>query len=107
MMVLREMRRRARTLVGPVLGLALIGYFAYHLVEGDRGLFAWLRVTQELHSAQKTLTNVTAEREALDHRVSHMRSERVDPDLLDTQVRKTLDVAKPDEIVIMQPSEKR
>jgi cell division protein FtsB len=107
MMVLREMRRRARALVGPVLGLALIGYFAYHLVEGDRGLFAWLRVTQELHSAKKTLENVTAEREALDHRVSHMRSARVDPDLLDTQVRKTLDVAKPDEIVIMQPSEKR
>jgi cell division protein FtsB len=107
MMVLREMRRRGKALVGPVLGLALIGYFAYHLVEGDRGLFAWLRVTQELHGAEKTLTQVTAEREALDHRVSNMRSERVDPDLLDTQVRKTLDVARPDEIVIMQPPEKR
>lgn len=107
MMVLREMRRRAKALVGPVLGLALIGYFAYNLVEGDRGLLAWLRVTQELHSAQKTLANATAEREALDHRVSNMRSERVDPDLLDTQVRKTLDVARPDEIVIMHPPEKR
>jgi cell division protein FtsB len=107
MMVLREMRRRAKTLVGPVLGLALIGYFAYHFVEGDRGLLAWLRVTQELRGAQKTLTDVTAEREALDHRVSHMRSERVDPDLLDTEVRKTLDVARPNEIVIIQPPEKR
>ena len=107
MMVLREMRRRARALVGPIVGLALIGYFAYHLVEGDRGLLAWLRVTQELHGAQQTLTNVTAEREALDRRVSNLRSDRVDPDLLDTQVRKTLDVAAPDEIVIMQPPQKR
>ena len=106
MMVLREMRRRGKALIGPLLGLALIGYFAYNLVEGDRGLLAWLRVTQELRSAQKTLAGVTAEREALDRSTSHMRSERVDPDLLDTQVRKTLDVARPDEIVIMQPSEK-
>ena len=107
MMVLREMRRRARALVGPVLGLALIGYFAYHLVEGERGLLAWLKVTQELRGAQQRLTTVTADREALDHRVSNLRSERVDPDLLDTEVRKTLDVARPDEIVIMQPPEKR
>jgi cell division protein FtsB len=106
MMVLREMRRRGKALAGPVFGLALIGYFAYHLVEGDRGLLAWLRVTQELRAAKQTLATVTAERAALDHRVSHMRSERVDPDLLDTQVRKTLDVAAPDEIVIMQPSQK-
>ncbi len=107
MMVLREMRRRARVLVGPVFGLALIGYFAYHLVEGDRGLRAWLRVTLELRGAKERLAAVKAERAALEHRVSHMRSDRVDPDLLDTQVRRTLDVAAPDEIVIMEPPDKR
>ena len=42
------MRRRAKVLVAPVLGLALTGYFAYHLVEGDRGMRAWMRLTQEL-----------------------------------------------------------
>jgi len=44
-----------------------------------------------------------AERAALDHRVSQMRPDHVDPDLLDSQVRRTLDVASPDEIVIIQP----
>jgi cell division protein FtsB len=107
MMVLREMRRRAKVLVGPVLGLALIGYFAYHLVEGDRGLRAWLRVTQELRGAKENLATAAAERAALEHRVSHLRSDHVDPDLLDTQVRKTLDVVSPDEIVIVTPPEKR
>ena len=107
MIVLREMRRRAKVLVGPVLGLALIGYFAHHLVEGDRGLRAWLRVTQELRGAKETLATVAAERAALEHRVSHLRSDHVDPDLLDTQVRRTLDVVSPDEIVIMAPPEKR
>jgi len=107
MIVLREMRRRARVLIAPVLGLALTGYFAYHLIEGERGLKAWARVTQELRLAKETLSAVSAERGALEHKVSHMRPEQVDPDLLDSQARRTLDVVSPDEIVIMQPQEKR
>jgi len=93
-------------LVAPVFGLALTGYFAYHLVEGDRGLRAWLRVVQDLRVAQENLASMSAERTALEHRVSHLRPDHVDPDLLDSQVRKTLDVVSPDEIVIMQPPQK-
>jgi cell division protein FtsB len=107
MVVLREMRRRAKVLAAPVFGLALIGYFAYHLVEGERGLRAWLRVSQELRAAKAKLADIAAERAALDHRVSHMRPDHVDPDLLDSQVRTTLDLAAPDEIVIMRPTEQR
>jgi cell division protein FtsB len=106
MIVLREMRLRAKVLVPPVLGLAVTGYFAYHLVEGDRGLRSWVRVAQELRLAKENLSAVAAEREALDHRVSQMRPDHVDPDLLDAQVRRTLDVVAPDEIVIIQPLEK-
>jgi cell division protein FtsB len=87
--------------------LALTGYFAYHLVEGDRGLRAWLRISQELRMAKEKLTDIAAERAALEHRVSHMRPDHVDPDLLDSQVRATLDLAGPDEIVIVRPTEPR
>ena len=107
MIVLREMRRRAKVLIGPVLGLALTGYFAYHLVEGDRGLRAWMRITQELRQAKSNLADVAAERATLDRRVANMRPDHLDPDLLDTQVRRNLDVAAPDEIVIMQPGNAR
>ena len=107
MIVLREMRRRAKVLVGPVLGLALTGYFAYHLVEGDRGLRAWMRITQELRQAKSNLADVATERAALDRRVANMRPDHLDPDLLDTQVRRNLEVAAPDEIVIMQPANLR
>jgi cell division protein FtsB len=107
MIVFREMRRRARVLIAPVLGLALTGYFAYHLVEGDRGLRAWMRITQELRQAKANLADVAAERTALDRRVANMRPDHLDPDLLETQVRRNLDVAAPDEIVIMQPANRR
>jgi cell division protein FtsB len=87
-----------------MLGIALTFYFAYHLVEGDRGLRAWVRVTQELRAAKDQVTAISAERAQLEHRVSHMRPDRVDPDLLDAQVRKMLDVMRPDEFAIMTPS---
>ena len=107
MIVFREMRRRAKVLVAPVLGLALTGYFAYHLVEGDRGLRAWMRLTQELRTAKVALADVSTERARLERRASNMRSEHLDPDLLDSQVRRTLDFAAPDEIVIIQPAKPR
>jgi cell division protein FtsB len=107
MIVLREMRRRAKVLIAPVLGLALTGYFAYHLVEGDHGLRAWMRITQELRQAKSNLADVAAERTVLDRRVANMRPDHLDPDLLETQVRRNLDVAAPDEIVIMQPANRR
>ena len=107
MIVLREMRRRMKTWVAPVFGIAAVFYFAYHLVEGDRGLRAWVRVAQDLRIAKENLSATSAERAELEHKVAHMRPSHVDPDLLDLQVRKILDVGSPDEIVIIQPTEKR
>jgi cell division protein FtsB len=105
--VLREMRRRLKTWVAPVFGIAATFYFAYHLVEGDRGLRAWVRVTQDLHVAKDNLAATSEERAALARKVAHLRPDQLDPDLLDAQVRRTLDVVLPDEIVIMKPADNK
>src|SRR5689334_11512208 len=99
MIVRREIRKWVRALAGPVLGIMLTGYFGYHLVEGDRGLRAWVRLSQELRQAKEELAAASAKRTELQHRVAHMRANQVDPDPLDSQIRKTLDVLRPDEIV--------
>src|SRR5215208_4989945 len=107
MIVMREIRRRARALAGSILGILLTGYFGYHLVEGDRGLRAWVRISQELRQAKEQLAVASAKRTELQHRVAHMRADHVDPDLLESQIRKTLDVLRPDEIVIPVPPDGR
>jgi cell division protein FtsB len=107
MIVLHEMRRRARLLVGPVLGIAATGYFVYHTFEGDRGLRAGRDITQQLSQAKQALAAVEAERDALQHKVSGLEPDHVDPDLLDQQIRSTLDLAAPNEIVILHPDERR
>ena len=104
MIVLHELRRRARFLVGPLLGAALTSYFVYHTIEGDRGLRAWTDINQQLRMAKDQLTTVEAERDALEHKVDGLNPNHVDPDLLDQQIRTQLDLVSPGEVILMQPS---
>jgi cell division protein FtsB len=99
MQALNAIRLRARVIIGPILGISLVVYFAYHLVQGDRGLIAWLRLTQQINEAHITLAQVQAERDPLAHRVSLMR-DRLDPDLLDETARSSLNLVGSDEVVI-------
>jgi cell division protein FtsB len=107
MIVVHEMRRRARVLVVPLLGLTITSYFIYHLLEGDRGLRAWRDIIQQLHAAQDNLSAAQAERAALARKVAGLDPAHIDPDLLDQQVRSTLNLIAPNEIAIMHPSGRR
>jgi len=107
MMVVHEMRRRARFLVGPLVGAALTSYFVYHTIEGDRGLQAWHEIAQQLRAAREVLATTEAERDALLHKVSGLEPAHVDPDLLDQQIRSNLDLVAPNEIVIMRSAPPR
>ncbi len=107
MIVMRELRRRARGLIGPVLGFALTGYFAYNLVEGDRGFDAWLRLAREIRAENTRLDALRAEQQALSLKVSNLKPNHLDPDLLDERVRASLNLAAPNEIVIMQDAPAR
>jgi cell division protein FtsB len=88
-----------------LLGIALTSYFVYHTIEGERGLRAWREINHRLHTASDALATVQAERDALSHKVGGLNPNHVDPDLLDQQIRATLDLVKPDEIVILQPNQ--
>ncbi len=102
MMVLQEIKRRAGFIAGPVLGVSLICYFGYHLVQGERGLLAWLRLTQEVKLASSRLAALDGEREALEGRVSLMRPEHLDRDMLDERARATLNLAGPHDVIILR-----
>ena len=107
MVVLRELRRRARHIAGPIFGMALFGYFAYHLIEGDRGFLAWLQLTKDVHVAKQQLATLEDARQALARRVSELTPDHLDPDLLDQQVRSVLDFAGPNDVVIMRDTPSR
>lgn len=103
MAVLHEFRRRSRQVVVPVIGACLIGYFAYHTVQGDRGLLAFMRLSGEVQRAEATLSDVRAERIALDRKVGLLRRESLDLDMLEERSRAVLNRVRDDEVVIFTP----
>ena len=94
---------RLKAALGPVIGTGLIAYFVFHGIEGDRGLLAYWQLRDRIAEVRQLNDDVVAERRMLEHRVSLLRSDSLDPDLLDERLRIMLDLAHPDELVILHP----
>jgi cell division protein FtsB len=82
---------------------ALIGYFGVNAYTGKYGLNARQELDQEIISLTSELARLKQERAEGEKRVSLLRSDRVDPDLLDERARFQLDYANPHDLVRMIP----
>ena len=100
--VIREIRKRARYLIAPLLGSLALVYLGYYGVQGDRGLLAWIQRGQEVKFAERNLAAERVERDELAHRVALLRPESLDLDLLDERTRAVLNLVKPDEIILLE-----
>ena len=100
--MLLDFNHRLRHVIGPMIGLSAFVYFAYHTVEGDRGILAWLRLQNKIEEAELQLAKVTSERQALEHRVLLLRPDHLDPDMLEERARAMLNMGRADEVVIFE-----
>lgn len=82
-----------------MLCLILIGS---RLIAGDRGFIDYLSQQREYKDAVSTLENVTAERLSLEYRVTRLRPDSLDVDLLEEEAKKTLSMTHPGERIILQ-----
>lgn len=98
--LLDEVRLRARHIVGPVMCLVLVGYFAYHLVNGERGFIALLQLNQQIQEAKASAAFLAKERAQVAGLVALMRPDQLDPDMLGEQTRIMLSMGHPDEVII-------
>lgn len=106
MTVLIEMRSRFRQAIAPILGSILVVYFSFHMVQGNHGLIAYLGLQAKVTEAEARYADVHAERLLMDQRVSLLRPDNLDPDMLEERARTVLDFVHADEIVIMTGSRK-
>jgi len=105
MLVINAIRQRSRLIIGPILGVSLVVYFAYHLVQGERGLLAWMRLSQQIREARATLVELRAAQTPLARRVTLLR-DQIDRDLLDERARATFNLGGPGEIVIFNETKR-
>lgn len=99
-MILDPIRRHARNALGPLLGVAGFVYFGVHAMQGDRGLLAWVQVRQEIAKAEIVAQEISAEKVDLEHRVSLLRNDSLDLDMLEERVRLMLNLTRQDEKLV-------
>ncbi|PLX39483.1 MAG: septum formation inhibitor [Hyphomicrobiales bacterium] len=107
-MATRQRRKTfARRLIMPTVTAAFLGYFAYHAFHGEYGLLAQARLEGEKAALQGELDRLAGERAALSSRVSMLRPESLDADMLDELARANLSYTKPGDLVLYMPAGQR
>lgn len=85
------------------LALAVLLVMGLYVIAGPSGLIAWGENQRLLDQRRAKLTELSAERDHLKNRVGLLDPQKVDPDLAGELVRSNLNVARPDEMVMLLP----
>jgi cell division protein FtsB len=81
------------------MAAAIVGYFGVNAYTGKYGLNARQELDQEIVALTSELVRLKQERAEGEQRVSLLRSDRVDPDMLDERARFQLDYVNPHDLV--------
>lgn len=101
-MVINRRRRAILTALGLYAFAALfIGYFAVNAFTGNRGIRAQQDLEQQMTAMQAELEQLRAERALWERRVSLLRSDRIDPDMLDERARALLGYVDARELTLL------
>ena len=100
MVIGKEIRRKLPQVLAPLVGAAMVVYFGYHAGQGDRGLIAWWKLRYEIEKTSFELDEVTATKQALEHKVALLRPGSLDRDMLEERARIMLGAIAPDDLII-------
>jgi cell division protein FtsB len=99
---------KVRPLLLPACCLLVLGYFAYHAVEGAYGLFALGKLKERVALLESDLAELQAETARMEQHVALMRPESLERDAIDERAREALNMADAKDIVIfLDPSDRR
>jgi cell division protein FtsB len=98
-------RRRARAILIPLIlyavSAALVGYFVHHAHHGDRGVETRRRIKAQIAETTADLDALKAERLEWERRLSLLRSDQIDRDLLEERARTLLGRVHRNDLVII------
>jgi cell division protein FtsB len=98
-----EVKKRTRAAIAPFLLILMVAYFGISFVQGDRGLLAWIRLSDDIALVQADLADLMVLRAQMEQRIQLLRPNGLNIDMLDERARALLGFAHKDEIVIYTP----
>jgi len=101
-MVTRTRLRSILTALGLyVMAALLIGYFGVNAYSGNHGLKAKQAIDRQIATLSAQLAQLHIKRGQWERRIALLKSDRLDPDMLDERARALLDYAHPNDLVLM------
>ena len=95
-----KFRRTMRRAALPAMGLTLMAFFGVYAVLGPNGLLAYGDYKQQLAKREADYAQLDRQRAVLRNRVALLDPDHANPDMVDEMVRKQLNVAHPDEVIV-------
>lgn len=100
MALAREMKRRGKAAIAPMIFLAITAYFGWSATQGAHGLIAQSQREDLLHQANAEHDAAVTERDTWQQRVAGLQANHLDPDTLDERARAMLNMANPNDIIV-------
>jgi cell division protein FtsB len=99
-------RKRLRTVLTAIglyaVAAALIGYFWFHAFSGQRGLRAKHEIERSKMELTAELDRLRIEKGEWERRIALLRPQSIDPDMLDERARTLLNLAHPNDVVLLR-----
>lgn len=84
----------------PLFAFVFLGYFGYHAYNGAYGLQSLERLEAEAVTLKAQVDKLKEERAAIERKVAWLKPDSLDADVVDTEARMSLNLLRPDEVVI-------
>ena len=99
--LLKDIRWRFNNIAGPLFGILLFTYFVYHSIQGQHGILAWRQLDIHITKAEVRFANLQANQVKLEQRVTMLRPNTLDSDMLEEQSRRLLNFTHEDDVVVI------
>jgi cell division protein FtsB len=98
-----EHRYLVRKNLVTLIGMGLLMYFSYHLVQGERSYIRYISLNQSIATLTQEAADMQKERHDLETRVAMMRPGSINRDLLEERARVVLGFRREGEKDILPP----
>ena len=99
--ILWELQNKLKSYGIWIIILGVLAYFAFFAINGDRGLFKYFYLKQEIATAKKSAAEYQKQKNSLEEKVKHLSNSSLDLDLLEERARIVLNLAADDEFVLL------
>ena len=100
-----QFRKYIKHSIQAILLTGISVYLSYHFIQGENGLFTWLKEARQIDLSSAELVKLVKKREDLEHRVALLRPEGLDPDILEERVREVLNYGAENNRVILKSNQ--